>query len=75
MSLSNVMSHPELIEQVESNVRLFTHGRIRNLSVEDVSGHLIVRGQVSSHHMRQLALQGALDLLSGDRFSARITVV
>ena len=75
MSLSNVLSPTNLAEQVESNVRQFTHGRIRNLTVEDVSGHLIVRGQVSSHHMRQLALQGALDLLAGHKFSAKITVV
>jgi hypothetical protein len=67
-------ANPSLIHQVENRVRQSTHGRIRNLSVEEVEGQVVVRGQVPSHHMRQLALHGALELLSGDRFSALITV-
>ena len=63
-----------LTEQIQAQVLKSTHGRIRNLTVEDVSGHLFLRGQVPSHHTRQLALHGALELLSGDRFSAMITV-
>ena len=63
-----------LIEQIAARVRQSTHGRIRNLSVEDIRGHVFVRGQVPSHHTRQLALHGALELLSGDRCSAMITV-
>ena len=63
-----------LTEQVKSRVRQFTHDRIRNLEVEEVQGRVVVRGQVPSHHTKQLALQGALELLSGDRFSANITV-
>lgn len=63
-----------LTQQVESRVRASTHGRIRDLSVEEVHGRVVVRGHVPSHHMKQLALQGALELLSGDRFSANITV-
>lgn len=63
-----------LTEQIQERVLKSTHGRIRNLTVEDVSGHLFVRGQVPSHHTRQLALHGALEVLSGDRFSAMITV-
>ena len=67
-------TEPSLAEQIEARVLQSTHGRIRNLTVEDVSGHVFVRGQVPSHHTRQLALHGALQLLSGDRFSAMITV-
>ena len=67
-------TQPTLIQQVETRVRESTHGRIKNLTVEDVKGCLVVRGQVPSHHTRQLALHGALELLSGDRFSAMITV-
>jgi hypothetical protein len=63
-----------LTEQVESRVRKCTHNRIRNLTVEEVQGRVVVCGQVTSHHTKQLALQGALELLSGDRFSANITV-
>ena len=67
-------SNPSLIQQIETRVRQSTHGRIKNLSVEEIQGQVIVRGQVPSHHTRQLALHGALELLSGDRFSAIITV-
>ena len=63
-----------LSQQVESRIRRLTHGRIRDLRVEDVQGHLFVRGNAPSHHTKQLALHGALELLSGDSFSAEITV-
>jgi hypothetical protein len=63
-----------LAQRVESRVRESTHGRIRNLEVEEVQGRVVVRGHVPSHHTKQLALQGALELLSGDRFAAFITV-
>ena len=65
---------PTLIQQIEIRVRESTHGRIRNLSVEEIQGQVVVRGQVPTHHARQLALQGALELLSCDRFSSMITV-
>ena len=67
-------SQPSLVQQIEARVREMTHGRIKNLSVEEVKGQVVLRGQVPSHHTRQLALHGALELLSGDRFSAMITV-
>jgi hypothetical protein len=63
-----------LAQQVESRVRESTHGRIRNLKVEEVQGRFVVRGQAPSYHTKQLALQGALELLSGDSFSTNITV-
>ncbi len=63
-----------LAQQVASRVRESTHGRIRNLEVEEIQGHVMVSGRVPSHHTKQLALQGALELLSGDRFSTNITV-
>ncbi|WP_435015928.1 hypothetical protein TA3x_003485 [Tundrisphaera sp. TA3] len=69
-----ISAKDSLIDQVENRVRESTHGRIRNLMVEEVGGQVVVRGQVPSHHTRQLALHGALELLSGDRFSALITV-
>lgn len=67
-------TNPSLAEQVEARIFQLTHGRIRNLSVEDDRGVVVVRGQVSSHHTRQLALHGALELLAGDQCSAMITV-
>lgn len=65
-----------LVQAVESHVRLYTHGRIRNLVVEeDQGGRVLVSGEVRTWHAKQLALQGALELLSGDQFREQITVV
>ncbi len=63
-----------LVERVETKVRQLTHGRIRNLVVEEVAGQVVVSGQVPSRHAKQLALHGALELLSGDRFCENITI-
>jgi hypothetical protein len=63
-----------LTQLVESRIRTSTYGRIRDLKVEEIQGYVVVRGIVPSHHTKQLALHGALELLSGDRFSAEITV-
>jgi hypothetical protein len=72
--LEDLDSGPSLAERVETNVRQFTHGRIRNLVVQEVQGQVIVSGQVPSRHAKQLALHGALKLLSGDRFAEKITI-
>jgi hypothetical protein len=74
MLLDQANKNMSLAQQVESRVRESTHGRIRNLTVEEIQGRFVVRGQAPSHHTKQLALQGALELLSGDRFSTNITV-
>lgn len=76
--MSAVESAPQtpLAQEVESHVRLYTHGRIRNLVVEEDEGGLVlVSGEVRTWHAKQLALQGALELLSGDQFREQITVV
>ncbi len=64
-----------LAEQVATHIHQYTHGRIRNLVVEESQGTVMVSGEVRSWHAKQLALQGALELLSGDRFREHITVV
>lgn len=63
-----------LVQRVESRVRQFTHGRIRNLVVTEEQGQVTVSGEAPSRHAKQLALHGALELLSGDCFSERITI-
>jgi len=63
-----------LIREIEDRVRKTTHGRIRDLAVEEVQGQVVVRGQAPSHHTRQLALQAALEVVSGESFRACITV-
>lgn len=64
-----------LTEQVADLVRRSTYGRIRNLEVEEASGRVEVRGECRTWHSKQLALQAALEMLSGDRLRERIVVV
>lgn len=73
---SHVLSpSASLSQQVMAKVRESTHGRIRNLAVEEEEqGRFVVRGRVSSQHARQLALKGALEVLSGEQCKAQITV-
>lgn len=66
---------PSLAEQVATSIHSYAHGRIRNLTVEETRGTLVVSGEARTWHARQLALQGVLDVLPGGRFSERITVV
>ncbi len=63
-----------MLAMVEARVRQSTHDRVRNLSVEEVQGRFVVGGQVASQHMKQLALHGALEVLSGEQFASNITV-
>ena len=63
-----------LSQLVESRIRQSTHGRIRDLEVQEIQGRVVVRGNAPSYHTKQLALHGALELLSGQRFSSEITV-
>ena len=72
--LSPTDRRTSLAQLVETRIRKSTYGRIRDLQVEEVQGRVHVRGSVPSHHTRQLALHGALELLSEDRFCSQITV-
>lgn len=74
MLLNYTESETSLAQRVQIRVLESTHGRIRNLQVEEFQGRVLVRGHVPSYHTKQLALQGALELLSGDRFCSHITV-
>ncbi len=74
MSLFQGTSPSSLVALVEERVRQTTHNRVRNLSVAEVEGRFVVAGQVSSHHTKQLALHGALELLSGEQFASEIVV-
>lgn len=69
------IDRPSLADQVADQVRRSTHGRIRNLTVEEQGGRVVVAGEVQTWYAKQLALQGALELLPGHRFGERITVV
>ena len=64
-----------ITDRVANRVRELTHGRIRNLVVQESKGRVVVSGQVATRHTKQLALQGALELLASERFGENITVV
>jgi hypothetical protein len=74
MTSDDLDSGPSLAKRVETKVRQFTHGRIRNLVVQEVQGQVVVSGQAPSRHAKQLALHGALELLSSDCFAEKITI-
>jgi hypothetical protein len=74
MMLTNRVHEESLVGRVKLRVLESTHGRIRNLEVEEVQGRVEVRGRVPSHHMKQLALHGALQLLPCERFCSKIVV-
>jgi hypothetical protein len=74
MPLVLVPAADSLADLVERRVRQSTYGRIRNLRVEEVHGRFVVRGQVPSHHTKQLALHGALELIGCEQFHSQITV-
>jgi len=74
MSFYDGTNSYSLLEMVEARVRRSTHNRIRNLSVEQIQGRFVVGGQVASQHTKQLAISGALELLSGDQFASNIVV-
>jgi hypothetical protein len=44
------------------------------LVVEERDGRIFVSGQVPSRHIKQLAFQGVLEMISGERFSEEITI-
>jgi hypothetical protein len=74
MNFDNLAATSGLAQRVESNVRQTAYGRIRNLVVEVIHGRVVVSGQAPSRHVKQLALQGALELLSSECFAERITI-
>ena len=74
MALDVTDAGPSLAERIESNVRQLTHGRIRNLVVQEVQGQVVVSGQAPSRHAKQLALHGALEFLPGRSFLGKITI-
>jgi hypothetical protein len=63
-----------LAEEIETRVRRSTQDRIRDLIVREDHGRILMRGQAPSQHVKQLALHGALESLSGSHLRAEIIV-
>ncbi len=65
---------PNVVSQIEDAIQRTTHGRIRDLVIEETPERYVVRGCAPSYYTKQLALSGAMQLLPGDRFEMNIRV-
>ena len=74
MSLDGLEGGWSLVHQVETRVRDLTHGRIRDLVVEERNGCIFVSGRAPSRHIKQMAFHGILEMISGERFSEEISI-
>lgn len=74
MKLAMTEDRPPLLAEIEVRVRRTAYGRVRDLDVVEDGGRVVVRGRCHSHHSRQLALHALLEVLSGDRLTACLTV-
>jgi hypothetical protein len=57
----------ELEQAIDRQIVQRTWGRIHRLQVEVIGGRVVVHGCTSSYYVKQLALEGVLDVLGSDR--------
>ena len=74
MRRSIMIRNSTVLEQLEHSIRTMTHGRVRDLLVEEVQGRFVVQGSVPTYYAKQLAIRGAMKLLPSDRFDMNILV-
>jgi len=65
---------PSLAEIVHETVTARTGRRVRDLRIEVRIDRVVLRGRVSSFHIKQLALQGAQEASPGARLENAIVV-
>ncbi len=65
---------PNLKEIVLQRVTNWTGRRVRNLAVEIGGDRVVIRGQTSSYHVKQLAQHGAQEALPDANLVNAITV-
>jgi len=65
---------PTLVEIVQKNVLNRTNRRVKQLSVEETDGAVVIRGKTDSFHIKQLALHGAREVLPEGRVVNAIQV-
>jgi hypothetical protein len=53
----------ELALAIKHRIVQRTGGRIQTLAVELIDGCVVVRGRAASFHLKQLALQGVIDVI------------
>ena len=54
---------PEREQAIRHQILERTAGRIRTLEVEVIDNRIVIRGRAPSYYLKQLALQGVLDVL------------
>ena len=59
----NEPGRAELQELIKRRIVERTHGRIHELEVEVSDEVIVIRGQTSSFYIKQLAIEGALDVM------------
>jgi hypothetical protein len=69
-----ISSVPDLQEELERVVSLRTGRRVRNLTVELEPERIVLRGQTTTYHIKQLAQHGILDVLPDVRLENGIVV-
>lgn len=65
---------PTLAQIVHDTVAARTGRRVRDLRIEVRTDRVVLRGRASSFHVKQLALQGALEASPGARLENAIVV-
>jgi len=56
-----------LAEAIKRRIMVRTWGRIQSLEVEQMGGGVVIRGGAPCYYLKQLALQGVLDVLGSAR--------
>jgi hypothetical protein len=67
-------NYPRLRQELETQVKARTGRRIQNLQVELFPERVIVRGQATSYHVKQLAILGIRDVLPDMKMDNAIVV-
>jgi hypothetical protein len=67
-------AHPHLQNELERHVSLRTGKRVRNLAVELEAERIVLRGQATTYHVKQLAQHGIRDLVPNVRLENVIVV-
>ena len=62
----------QLSHAAEQHINLRTHGRVHGLQVEENGGKLVISGRTGTYHVKQLALQAALEFANEVEFNIEV---
>ena len=64
----------DLASTMTARIQARTHGQVRELIVEVADEQVVIRGRARTHYAKQLAVQGVMDLITGQNISNEIIV-